>query len=421
MNRELTVWTICDGEPLPIDSGSPRLLRTAILSRRLAERGHRVIYWSSRFDHYSKTDRLPAPQRLDSGHGYQIHCVDRLAYPSNVSLRRFMHNKKVCRLMEVAMRDDKSRPDVIVADLPTIELAEMATRLGHEWSIPVIVCVRDLWPDVFYTALPNMAKPFGKILFSGPEAKAKRALAQATAICGISQGYLDWGLAKAGRDRQPRDTIIPLGYPDPPDMSPDERMTAMAGLKKRGVNPQKKLISFVGTFGRSYDLATVIKAAIDLEARYQDLQFVLCGDGERNDEWKKMASGVDSICFPGWVTQEEIACLLDSSTIGLAAYAKGAHQGLPNKFFEYMSFGLPVISSLSGEAKDEIKTVKFGLSFTAGDVSSLVTEISTLLDSPSLLAEMSHAARDRFEEKYQQSKVYTDYVEYVEDIASNFS
>lgn len=414
--RKLVIWTICDGEPMTIDEGAPRLLRMSMLSQTLAVRGHEVVYWTSRFDHLRKRDRLPQPGRVDSGEGYAIHCTDRVAYSSNVSFRRLWHNAVVRRGAERAMRADPRRPDVIVADLPTLELAELASRLGRLWNVPVVISVRDLWPDVFYLSVPRPIRRIAPLLFARWNRRAIRALKQATSIVGISKGYLNWGLEKAGRARNAKDAIIPLGYPGPQPLDSSKNERAWRALIDRGVSPEKRLVCFVGTFGRSYDLKPVIHAARHLQQR-GDIQFILCGEGEQGAEWRKLAEGLDNVVFPGWIDRNEIAVLLSRASIGLAAYASGAKQGLPNKFFEYMSFGLPIISSLDGEARDEIEGYGFGESYIAGDFDGLATSITRVLDDKGRLEKMSEAAENRFVEAYQQENLSSTYAELLEKLA----
>ena len=146
--QPLTIWAVCDGEPTAIDEGNPRLLRMGVLCASLAERGHKVVYWTSRFDHLRKVDRLTEPGRVESGFGYKIHCVDRISYRKNVSLRRLRHNKLVAREMQAAMYADPIKPDIIVADLPTLELAEMCTAMGTSLVVPTIVNIRDTDPTL---------------------------------------------------------------------------------------------------------------------------------------------------------------------------------------------------------------------------------------------------------------------------------
>lgn len=412
----LTIWTICDGEPLPIDDGAPRPMRTAILSKLLADQGHEVVYWTSRFDHIRKGLRMDAPAHVDSGQGFRIVCVDALPYTSNVSWARLKHNRVVAQDMQAQMRSDPKRPNIIVADLPTLELAELAGRLGQEWQVPVILSIRDLWPDVFSTLLPRPLQGLGSLVFAPWQARAKRACRMATSIVGISPGYLDWGLARAGRARSVNDALIPLGYPARHPEDADRTAQAKSSLETRGVDFSRPLISFIGTFGRSYDLDTVISAAKILSPD-SDAQFVLCGDGERAAAWKAHAKDLPNVVFSGWVDQVEISTLLDASTLGLAAYARGVKQGLPNKFFEYMSFGLPVISALGGEASQEINTYGFGCNYQAGNGADLAQVLKTVLGDPQGLAQMGNAALNRFESTYHQSVVYQHYIDLVERLA----
>ncbi len=415
----LNIWTICDGEPMPFDYDAPRLLRTAILSKMLASQGHVVVYWTSRFDHLRKQLRMDKPSRCDSGQGYSIDCVDCLPYQSNVSIARLRHNKIVARDMEARMRADPNRADIIVADLPTLELAEMAGRLGQEWNVPVILSIRDLWPDVFFSLLPSPLKGLGPLIFARWRARAKRACSSATSIVGISPSYLDWGLSCAARAQGPNDAVIPLGYPARTRADVTKTCQARAKLESLGVNFSQTLISFIGTFGRSYDLLTVIEAAKTLSPN-KDLQFVLCGDGDQDVDWRAQAKDLPNVVFPGWVDQIEITTLLDASTLGLAAYAPGVKQGLPNKFFEYMSFGLPVVSSLRGEAAAEIKSQGIGRSYKAGNAVDLVEVLTAILADPRGLTQMARAAKERFDSSYKQSVVYPRYVDLVKCVAEDY-
>lgn len=412
MSFKKTVWTICDGEPLPIDGENIRLLRMFILSKELFKQGHDVTFWTSNYDHFHKKKRHETPLRIDSGHGFKIDLADCWTYKKNVSVNRAIHNIVVARSMEHRMRSEQKKPDVIVADMPTIELAELASRLGKEWGIPVVLSVRDLWPDVFHSMIPRPFQHIAPLLFMYYKNKVSKTLKSCSGIVGISQGYLDWALDLAKRKCGVNDAIIPLGYPLQDDITANDLTLAKKRLINKGVNFNSQLVSFIGTFGRSYDLQTVIKAAKKFGCE-ANIQFILCGDGEMAPVLKKEANHSNHVIFTGWLDRNEIACILSHSILGLAAYSKNAKQGLPNKFFEYMSYGLPIINSLAGEARDEIHTNEIGINYTSGDPEDLFIALKAALMDRDKISKMSMASIDRFNQMYHSSIVNGNYIDLI--------
>ena len=49
----MNIWLMQTGEPLPLKNGV-RKMRTAVLGDKLLERGHRVLWWASAFEHQQK-------------------------------------------------------------------------------------------------------------------------------------------------------------------------------------------------------------------------------------------------------------------------------------------------------------------------------------------------------------------------------
>ena len=73
----------------------------------------------------------------------------------------------------------ESHPILIVAAIPSLEWAEAAVEFGRLRGIPVVIDVRDLWPDVF-SECP--AKRGGRSLgrFLSPYARMARCVLRAT-------------------------------------------------------------------------------------------------------------------------------------------------------------------------------------------------------------------------------------------------
>ena len=277
--------------------------------------------------------------------------------------------------------------------------------------------IRDLWPDALVNIFPNVLRPLAKIGLGWMFRGARKAIGRSDAVIGVSQGYLEWGLRYAKRERREFDRVFPLGYQNV-SVHDEELRAAEIKLRAVGVDPSKTICWFVGMFGRTYDLATVIDAARELPADLRGrVQFVLCGDGEYRDRWMARSSGLDSVVFPGWIGTPELAYLMKVASIGIAAYAPGAPQGLPNKLFEYMSAGLPVLSSLRGETETLLQSCGCGLSYRAGDKKSFLRALRTLLDHGDKRAEMGRNGKRLFDEQFSTDRVYAGLLNYLLEIA----
>ena len=55
------------------------------------------------------------------------------------------------------------RPDLILCSYPTIELSVEAVRYGRTHGIPVVLDVRDLWPDIVLDLLPTILRSPGRV------------------------------------------------------------------------------------------------------------------------------------------------------------------------------------------------------------------------------------------------------------------
>ena len=411
----MNCWLITVGEPLPmVDPGNPRLLRTGTLARRLSERGNSVLWWTSTFDHYRKVHRAEADQSF-AWEGGKIRMLHSVGYKRNVSLRRFIEHAGVARkFAEQAPAED--RPDIILASLPTIELAREAVRFGQQHGVPVLLDLRDLWPDLLIDVAPPRLRWLSRWLFRGMLADTHRAMAAADGLVGISEGYLAWGLQYAGRSRRHPDAMIPLGYVAPSASQTsgetDRRMLAL------GIDPNGVLCWYVGSFGRQYDLDPVLGAARAFQAAGRNnVQFVISGDGERGSRWRAEAQDLRNVVFTGWIGADEINWLRTHAAIGLQPYVAGAPQGLANKLFEYLSAGIPVVSSLAGENQALITDHNCGLTYRAGDAIDCARCIRQLLDVPGMRKRMGDNGKRLFDQKYDGRAVFETLVEHLETVA----
>jgi len=410
------VWLITVGEPLPLDGRPVRLFRTGILAHLLAERGVEVVWWTSTVDHFTKAYFVEGDRTVPLTERLTLQFLHGRLYHRNVSLSRLRNHREIARAFS-RLAPQQERPDLVLCSLPTIELSAAAVEYGRAAGVPVLLDVRDLWPEEMVAKLPKPLRALGPALFRPMFREVREALRGATGIVAISRAHLHWGLAHAARAAGPGDAVFAHGYPRPAAVPDAGGSGVESGLRRAGVDPAKRVFWFVGTFIASIDLGTVIEAARRLAGR-DDIQFVLSGSGERDAEWRGQARGLDNVVFTGWVDRPAIAWLSRIAFAGIAAYRPDSLiMNLTNKMFEYMSAGLPVLSSVPGEPAEVLAANDCGLFYAPGNAGSLAAAVTRLADNPDLHARQSANARTLFDRDYAADVVYPRMIAFLEDVA----
>lgn len=410
----MLVWLVHIGELLPVDRPF-RPFRYTWLAESLVRAGHRVVRWAPTFAHALKRQRYESDARVEVEPGYALELLYVRGYRRHVGIGRMRFNVQLAHRLWRRVRE-QDKPSLIVAAIPAPEVAWVAGEYGRARGVPVVVDIRDLWPDVLLQAIPARYRRVMQPTLFPWRCLNRRTLRHARGIVAVSQSYLDWGLRQAGRDAGPMDRVFPIGHPSrEPERSPDAAESSP--LAAAGVDPRHLVCCFAGQFEQSYDLETVIDAARRLwDAGVRDIQFVLCGHGGKAEALQARARGVGSVVFPGWVGPSELAAVMRQSQVGLACYAAGALQSVPNKVAEYLSAGLAVVSSLRGEFQSMLAEGSFGVDYTPGDAAMLAAVLVSLRDHPERLGELQRNAERFFTRRFRVSVIYPEMVRYLEAV-----
>lgn len=420
----MIVWLITIGEPLPIDrNGGDRLYRTGILAGMLVKSGVEVVWWTSTFDHVRKSHRFLTDTTIHLDSGILLKLIYGLGYRRNISLGRLLdHAILAWKFKRQAAK--MGRPDIILCSLPSLELPVAATEYGGKHNVPVIVDVRDLWPDIFLEIAPSWFRPIFNLGLAPMWHQANTACKNAYSITGNAPGFVEWGLERANRIATSLDRHFPFGY-EAPVLSNDEQDSALQFWANYGLIHKDGVLTvcFFGAFSNQFDLETVIDAALILEVENVDVRFVLCGTGENLGVLKIRAKGSRSIVFPGWVGRAEIWSLMALSDIGIAPYKNhiGFLGNLPNKPIEYMAGGLPVLSGLHGYLEELLETNECGLNYELSDPLALRDAIKGLVANRGQISVMSANAQKLFARHFSAEIVYEGMIAYLKNVVAMHS
>lgn len=188
----------------------------------------------------------------------------------------------------------------------------------------------------------------------------------------------------------------------------------LPGRASPGSRPQITLIT-AARFAPQKDHLLLLEALREVEG---DWRLLLVGNGPLRPQVEQAALdyGLSGrVEFLG--EREDINSLLTSSDLFILP---SKWEGLPLSILEAMRAGLPVIATNTGGVAEAVTDGVTGYLTTPGHVIELRTRIRQLISSPDLLASMSLAARQRYEQDFQiETMVHKTLAVYREVVTAN--
>lgn len=404
----MRAWVIETGEPLPLPGTDVRVMRAGMIAKELCRQEVETTWWASTFSHPQKQYVAEPGQEFDVLGGVKLHCLHGRPYEKNVSIARLLNHREVAQEFRKAAQQ-VPRPDVIFCCYPTIDLAYEAVQFGQAHDVPVVLDVRDLWPEVFVDLSP-LPEQMTRLILSPLFAKARKALLGASAVTSITEPFLEKALGLAGRARHEKDKVVHLAYnrvePSEAEQADAIRFWKTQGLKLDG----SELIScFFGNLSSVPDFDTAVGALPHLTgAASERARMVICGAGEKLGWLQEQSKSHPQLVAPGRVGQIEIAVLMEHAHLGLLIYPNRDDLMIsyPNKVGEYLSRGLPILSTLDGLAGQLLRDEGIGRISPSGDTARFARQFEDLLENETVRTEMSANAARVFGERFDASQVF---------------
>lgn len=398
--------------------------RTMLLATTLLERGHSVTLWTSAYDHIRKQWRKEWSNGdvgfWEMPSGLNVRFMKGCGYRKNIGPSRLADHI-------LAARDFRRQaaklppPDIAIASLPDHITAAAMVEYGRFAGFPVIVDVRDKWPDIFVDYAPTALKPFVRVGLARESARARNALANADALVAMMQSMLDWGLAKAKRTASADDRIFYLATMEAnaaqqspiSDLAPEhqELLNQVSG---------KTVFSFVGTFNKTQHPSLILDALEELFSQRafdtSKIAVMIGGDGVGADGVRSRIDRLPFAYYLGWLRPSEMRALLARTDVGLLPM-NFASEAFNNKAFAYLASGLPILNCADGDLARLIEKADIGMNLPAGDARTMAAAIKALAMNPSRVEQLKAKARTVFNSEFDQHKIYNDYADHIETIA----
>lgn len=416
----MKIWAINVGEPLPLDAGTWRPWRVGITTKILADRGHHITWWSSTMNHHSKQKRFGATTELPLFDNARLILLNGRHYQRNLSAQRILNHRQIAREFR-RLAAEQDRPDVIFCALPTLELAREAVRFGKQHHVPVIIDIRDQWPDFMVELAPSFLGPLARLALQFMYRDLREACCGATGITGNAPALVSWGVKNAGRKATENDRYFPHGYPEisypAPLMQDAENFWDDLGVTREDNIPN---ICFIGSVRYTVmDFETVLAGFKPISDR---ARLVIAGTGDDLKKLKTQAAGISNVIYAGWVDGPAVKTLMQRSSLGLAPYRNSDNfkDSVPNKLIEYMSEGLPIVSSLEGFSRQLLSEHQCGYFFSEDQPETLTATLRSALDDRLARQEMGAREKAIFEESYSAEELYGKLADYLENMAENY-
>jgi glycosyltransferase involved in cell wall biosynthesis len=247
--------------------------------------------------------------------------------------------------------------------------------------------VRDLWPEL-PKAMGVISNPLTIWAMGALEWLSYRS---AQRLVGLSPGIVA-GIARRGVAVE-RIALIPNGC----DL--DIFAADVERWRPGDVGADDFMAVFAGTHGIANGLEAVLDAAAELRnRRRRDIKLVLVGDGKLKAslQARTQSERLENVIFHSPVTKTKLAGLLAAADVGMQILANipAFYFGTsPNKFFDYLASGLPVLTNYPGWIAEMITQHQCGYVVPPEEPVAFADALCQAADNRSELASKGKRAR----------------------------
>lgn len=381
--------------------------RSYWISRELIKRGHQVVMITS-------TNKQHSEEKVEIIDGIEVHYMknDYDNYMSNVqkvqSFLRFVRKsiKEASKINDV---------DIVFATSTPLTVGAVALKLKKSKGLKYVFEVRDLWPE-FPIQIGAIRNP---LIIKLLRAFERNIYKNSEHIIALSPGMKD-GVIAAGTSESKVSMIPNMSkpnkfYPHKPDVETAEQF---------GIDVNDFNIIHFGAMGPANGLDYVIEAAKHCQEQGQkDVKFIFMGDGATHPNLKKKVDeyGLTNVKFLGNHKMSVVSEVVNLCDISITSFKNLPilATNSPNKFFDSLSAGKPIIVNSAGWTKDLVEKENCGFFVDPENPQDLIDKVKLYKDNKELLEKWGKNARILSETAFDKAILSAKVADVIEKAASS--
>ena len=242
------------------------------------------------------------------------------------------------------------KPDLIMGSSAHPLTSIAGILVARRFHVPVIVEVRDLWPEaIFSFGKVKMDSLIGRALSAGE----KWMYVHADAIVFTKEGDVDhikemgWDTAHGGKIDLEKCHYVNNGV----KLDDYYRSIQEDVLPDTDLEDDSFKVVYTGTLRPVNNVDNLLDTAKLLQD-HKDIRFLIFGSGNQLERLKKRAEDehLDNVKLKGYVEKKYIPYILSRSSVNILNYSQSHYNwsrgNSSNKLFEYMASGKPIISTV---------------------------------------------------------------------------
>jgi colanic acid biosynthesis glycosyl transferase WcaI len=305
------------------------------------------------------------------------------------------------------------KPDVLIASSPPFFPHLAGAFAGGMRRVPLLLEIRDLWPDYLVGMGVLKEGPATRALFALERGLLRRAAHTVVVTESFRERVVEKGVPRERIDVIPNGVDTRQYYPSRDEPPPLEALRRAEG---------EFVVGYLGNFGAGQALPVIVEAAARVARRDPSIRFVMAGDGPERAliEARAAELGVASLSVHPPISKATTRAFYNACDLCLVPLAPFPilQETIPSKIFEVMACERPVLASLGGEGAVIVERSRAGVVTAPGDAAAIAEAVLRMRAmDPAERAAMGERGRVFVREHYNRDRLAARYLEILARLA----